>query len=170
MPKSLSELAAERAAEVAAFLRAHPEFEEAGFEQSSRERRWVGDKNLTTYPIDPMLLAEVGEDYHRGAPGVAGGGEEGDGAGGDTEYREGGLNFQRLFREAGARTDEQHDVAARVTRTLRQLSPIDVSVIERRVYERMTLDAIAAEDGVTRQAIIKRLDRAIKHFQEAYGE
>jgi hypothetical protein len=45
-----------------------------------------------------------------------------------------------------------------------------VDLLFKRHVERMTLDAIAGEEGVSRQAIIKRLRTAEKHLRDAITE
>lgn len=72
--------------------------------------------------------------------------------------------FESAFPAAEAPTRMQEVQGELVARTLASMSEIHVRMLERRYLERMTLDAIAAEDGVTRQAVLKRLKAAKDSF------
>lgn len=138
MARKLRDLEAEEAAKVEDFLAAHPEFSttEGQFEQDTRERRWVGDRNVTTLPIDPDELST-------------------------------NVAFRSLF-PGTSRTQDQEELMRQVFRVFEQMRADDVEVLKRRYFERMTLDAIAAEEGVSRTAIIKRLQVATRRMQALY--
>lgn len=68
-----------------------------------------------------------------------------------------------LFPEGGTPEHERN-----VTAAFQQMREQDVWVLERRYLERMTLDAIGAELGVTRQAVLKRLAVAVAAFKGVY--
>lgn len=57
---------------------------------------------------------------------------------------------------------------ARMHHVLSYLSPAQVSVLERKHLEQLTLQEIADEDGVSRQAVHKKLKRAESAFREAF--
>lgn len=158
-PRSLAQLAADQAAEVADFLAKHPEFEEGRFERDHHERRWVGRKNLTTYPIDPDTLNEMdlgttdGRSTKGRIPESAG------------EYEDGQLTLAVLWPRSEALTWQQDWTRDLVEAAFEHMRRQDVSLLQRRYFERMTLDAIAAEEGVTRQAIIKRLKGATRKLR-----
>jgi hypothetical protein len=50
------------------------------------------------------------------------------------------------------------------------LTEARVNLLMRRHVEKMTLDAIAKEEGVTKRAIVKRLNVAEKHLRDAIAE
>jgi DNA-directed RNA polymerase specialized sigma24 family protein len=125
----------EQAAEVASFYAEHPDLDDRSFERQQHERRWVGDRNLTTYPVDPHALNDAG------------------------------TVFRTMFPPSDQRVAGQDEDL--VIAVFQQMRPSDVSILQRRHMEQMTLDAIAAEEGVTRQAIIKRLRTAEKNLREA---
>lgn len=159
--RRLSELESAATAEVEAFWAEHPDLMESG-ERAQHERRWVVDRNLTTYPIDPHTLNEM----DLGAPpGVRS--TMSHQASSDGEYEEGSTSFRTLFPPSDPRTEEQEQMADAVEAAFQQMRPRDVSLLQRRYVELMTLDAIAAEEGVTRQAILKRLGTAEKNMREA---
>ena len=133
--RKLAEIEAAEAADVATFLAKHPEFAEGRFERDHHERRWVGRKNLTTFPIDPDTLndAELGN---------------------------------ALWPRSEPLDDMQKWTRDLVEDAFARMRPRDVEVLRRRYFERMTLDEMAAESGVTRQAIIKQLKTATKHARK----
>jgi len=161
MPKRLSDIERERAEEVAAFWAAHPELMEAG-ERAEHERRWVVDRNLTTYPIDPHTLNEMDLGTPLGVRSTMSHQASQNG-----EFEEGNTGFRTLFPPADPRTSEQEAMADAVEAAFQRMRPQDVELLEARYVELRTLDSIAAAEGVTRQAIIKRLATAEKHMREA---
>lgn len=159
--KRLSELEAEEQEAVRAFTEAHPDLVDPGFERNVHERRWVGDRNLTTYPIDPHMLNEMDLGAAPGSRSTQSGPAQSDG-----EFEDTGTAFRSLFPPSDARTKKQEAQADLVEAAFQQMRPGDVFLLQRRYIELLTLDAIAAEEGVTRQAIIKRLVTAEKNMRE----
>ena len=73
-----------------------------------------------------------------------------------------------LFGAQGT-TGDAKATQTRVRATLEALRPADVELLTRRFVERMTLQEIAEEDGVTKQTIHEKLEVASRRFQQAYG-
>ena len=78
-----------------------------------------------------------------------------------------GMNLGSLWPATDPRTPEQEQLAEDVEAAFKLMNPRHVDLLLRRYVESMTLDAIAAEENVTRQAIIKRLQVAEKNLREA---
>lgn len=159
MAKRLSELEAEQAESVSRFYAEHPDLDDRSFERQQHERRWVGDRNLTTYPIDPHTLNEMDLGAGPGTRSTTSVAPASDG-----EFEDTGATFRALFPPNYEAPGPESDV---VTLAFQQMREQDVSLLQRRYMEMMTLDGIAAEEGVSRQAIIKRLRTAEKHMREA---
>jgi DNA-directed RNA polymerase specialized sigma24 family protein len=77
----------------------------------------------------------------------------------------GSAGFPNVFSNPEQGAADSETVSDTVDRALSRMRPRDVSLLQRRFLELMTLDAIAAEEGVTRQAIIKRLKTAQDRFR-----
>jgi DNA-directed RNA polymerase specialized sigma24 family protein len=157
--RRLSELEAEQAESVSRFYAEHPDLDDRSFERQQHERRWVGDRNLTTYPIDPHMLNEMDLGAGPGAHSTTSVAPQSDG-----EFEDTGATFRALFPPAYEFPGPDEDV---VVAAFQQMKPEHVSLLQRRYMEMMTLDSIAAEEGVSRQAIIKRLRTAEKKMLEA---
>lgn len=77
--------------------------------------------------------------------------------------------FEPLMRSPQLTEDEQ-ERRERMEHVMSFLLPDHVNLLHMRYVERLTLDAIAKECGVTRPAVVQRLNTAKQDFRRAYGQ
>lgn len=137
----MRELEEQERRELEAFYEQHPEWAE---EPDFRDRRSVSLDPRTLEALNP-----VSDLSHRHTTGLS-----------DTDK----LRVSPLWGDTEVETLEQGFKASAVYETTAHMRPRDREMLERRFVERMTLDAIAEEEGITRQAVLKRLETARKNF------
>ncbi len=81
--------------------------------------------------------------------------------------------FEEVFHSRIVGTDgltlRQVDMRLRMQNVMQALSPRDRHLLSQRHIELLTLDEIAAEEGITRQSVLKRLERAEQNLRRAFA-
>lgn len=84
-----------------------------------------------------------------------------------SEFRE--SDTPMFARGSDPLTDEQLEKQARMAIVFAHLRDVDVSTLQRRFVERMTLAEMAKEDGVTYQAVQQQVVLAVRRFKHTYA-